>query len=55
MIWILVLMYVGFSFTQTYEYKDFEEDDTNDFSKVIDRLLFFIFLMIFIICTAVGY
>lgn len=44
-----------FVYAQFYEYKDFEDNAANDFSKVIDRCLFVIYLMIFFICTAVGY
>lgn len=40
---------------QLYEYKDFEEDAAHDFCKLIDRLLFVIYLIIFCTCTAVGY
>lgn len=44
---------------QYYEYKDTDArtDDKpiNDFAKIIDRLIFFILLMIILICIAVGY
>lgn len=43
-----------FSF-QPYGYADIEVENINDFSKVIDRLLFIIFSMIFLICIAIGY
>lgn len=40
---------------QHYEYKDSDDKSINDFAKIIDRFIFFILLMIFLICIAVGY
>lgn len=40
---------------QTFDYKDVEDEFASDFSKVVDRLLFFVLLFIFFIGIIVGY
>lgn len=52
--WIEMLMGIS-AVDQSFEYKDIEEESAKDISKVMDRLIFVIFLTIFFICTAIGH
>lgn len=51
----LFMAMIYFFVFQYYEYKESDDNAINDFAKIIDRLIFFILLMIILICIAVGY